>query len=391
MKNKVITVLALLGFLIASCKKPYDPPAVTSTTNYLVVEGLINTGSDTTTISLSRTIKLDNNTIAKPELHATVSVQDDNNVNYPLAEIGNGKYDAFLNLDKTKKYRLHITTLDGTEYASDFSASVNTPDIDSIPYKVTSTGIQFYVNTHDPVNNTRYYRWSFEETWAYVSLDFSIYQFLNGKIVPRFVNASINTCYKTNPSQQVLIGSSAKLAQDVIAMQPVNFVAASSGKISHGYSFLLKQYGLTQAAYTYWDNLKKNTEQLGSIFDAQPSTATGNIHCITHPEIPVFGYIGVSTVKSQRIFIDHNNTALYLPYYIPPPDTTACESMIISIAPRNTFDQRANDLFAQGDYIPFSDQGLNGVILGYFYAPKECVDCRLKSPFGTTIKPIFWK
>lgn len=390
MSSKLYSLL-FLATLIWSCKKPYNPPITTAPTNYLVVEGLINTGTDSTIITLGRTIKLDSNTIAKPELHAQVVVQSDNNASYPLIEIGSGKYASPLNLDRTKNYRLHIVTSDGTEYASDYAASINTPDIDSIPYKVTSTGIQFYVNTHDAANNTRYYRWSFEETWSYVSYYYSFYQFLNGKIVPRLVNASINTCYKSALSQQVLIGSSVKLAQDVIAMQPVNFVAATSGKISFGYSFLLKQYGLTQAAYQYWDNLKKNTENLGSIFDAQPSTITGNIHCITHPETPVLGFISVSTIKSKRIFIDHNNIALYTPYYIPPPDTTACKRKGIAIAPLSTFDQRANNTFGRGDSIPIIDQGLNGVIYGYVYAPKECVDCRLKFPFGTTTKPIFWK
>ncbi|WP_419801383.1 DUF4249 domain-containing protein [Mucilaginibacter sp.] len=391
MKNIILLLSLFILGVVFSCKKSYNPPAIAVNTNYLVVEGLINTGADTTTISLSRTIKLDSNTVAKPEPKAAVSVQDENNNNYPLTELAAGKYSALLNLSNTHKYKLHILTADGNEYTSELLAAINTPDIDSIPYKVTNTGIQFYVNTHDPQNKTRYYRWSFEETWAYVSFHQSIYQFLNGKIVPRSISASINTCYKSQFSKQIVVGSSEKLAQDIINLQPVNYVAAVSGKISNGYSFLLKQYGLTQAAYSYWENLKKNTENLGSIFDAQPSTITGNIHCITHPEIPVLGFISVSTVKSKRIFIDHNNIALYTPYYIPPPDTMVCRAKSISIAPASSFDQRANNTFARGDSVLITDQGFNGVIYGYSYAPKGCIDCRLKPPFGTTIKPPFFK
>ena len=389
--------MLLLGLFMLSlnlgCKKPYNPPAINVASSYLVVEGVINPSIDSTVITLSRTVKLDNNTTAKPELRAKVVVQSDNNTSYPLTEIGSGKYASSLNLDRTKKYRLYIVTSDGTEYASDFAASVNTPDIDSIPYKVTSTGIQFYVNTHDPANNTRYYRWNFDETWSYVSFYYSMYEYKNGKIIYRPVSDLIYTCYKTRQSQQVLLGSSAKLAQDEIYLQPVNFVAAASGKVSFGYSFLLKQYGLTQAAYTYWDNLKKNTESLGSVFDAQPSTITGNIHCITHPEIPVLGFISVSTVKSKRIFIDHNNIALYTPYYIPPPDTNDCPRKGIPIAPLNTFAQRLNNTFGKGDSTPITDQSdpFRGVIVGYSYSATDCVDCRLKSPFGTTTKPVFWK
>lgn len=90
MRIKTAFPFLLLFCINLSCKKPYTPPAVTATTNYLVVEGLINTGSDSTIISLSRTIKLDSNTIAKPELRATISVQNDNNSNYPLTELGKG-------------------------------------------------------------------------------------------------------------------------------------------------------------------------------------------------------------------------------------------------------------------------------------------------------------
>ncbi len=384
MRIKTAFPFLLLLCINLSCKKPYVPPAVTAITNYLVVEGLINTGSDSTVINISRTVKLNNNT--KPELHAQVVVQSDNNASYPLTEIGSGKYASSLNLDNTKKYRLHILTANGTEYASDYEASVNTPDIDSIPYTVTSTGIQFYVNTHDPTNNTRYYRWSFVETWSYISFYYSIYEFLNEKIIYRPASDLVFTCYKTKPSQQVLIGSSAKLTQDIIAMQPVNFVAAASGKISFGYSFLLNQYGLTKAAYEYWDNLKKNTESLGSIFDAQPSTATGNIHCITHSEIPVLGYISVSTVKSHRIFIDHHNIALNTPYYVPPLDSVVCKPDTIFFGSKD-YDQRLKNIFAKNDYIPITVDALKGVI----YASKECVDCRFKLPFGTNVKPIFWK
>jgi len=391
MSSKPYLLLILFVALIWSCKKPYNPPVVSAPTNYLVVEGLINTGTDSTIISLGRTVKLDSNTTTKPELHAQVIVQSDNNVSYPLTEIGSGKYASSLNLDRTKKYRLHIVTTDGTEYASDYAASVNTPDIDSIPYKVTSTGIQFYVNTHDPTNNTRYYRWSFDETWSYVSYYSSLYKIINGKIVLRQINDNVYTCYKSQSSHQVLIGTSAKLAQDEIYLQPVNFVAASSGKISSGYSFLLNQYGLTQAAYIYWDNLKKNTESLGSIFDAQPSTITGNVHCVTHLETPVLGFISVSTVKSRRLFIDHNNIALFTPYYIPPPDTSQCKTEAIPAAPLNTLDQRVNDVYGKGYYTPVSSVSNNGVVVFYTYAPNDCVDCRLKSPYGTTVKPPFWK
>ena len=69
-------------------------------------------------------------------------------------------------------------------------------------------------------------------------------------------------------------------------------------------------------------NLKKNTEQLGSIFDALPSQINGNIHSATNPSEPVIGYISVGNVSSQRIFI----TKQQLPSsWIPTPTYLYCQ------------------------------------------------------------------
>ena len=43
-----------------ACRKPYSPPITTANVNYLVVEGVINSGADSTIIKLSRTTPLSN-------------------------------------------------------------------------------------------------------------------------------------------------------------------------------------------------------------------------------------------------------------------------------------------------------------------------------------------
>lgn len=381
---------------MTGCVKPYYPVVVATPHNYLVVEGLINSGNDSTFITLTRTVTLNNAYTVNPELNALVTVEGESNYSYPLTEFGNGHYTAGpLNLDNSKKYRLHIKVNDGREYVSDFSDVKNTPDIDSISYKVQNNGIQFYVNAHDPQNTTRYYRWNFDETWKYVSYYRSFYKLVNGRPTFRYAyNAGDNIyeCYKTSQSKQIIISSSAKLGQDVIAMQPIDFVSAVSGKLAKGYSILLRQYALNAAAYTYWQELKKNTEQLGSIFDAQPSSLTGNLHCTTNAAEPVIGYISISSVKSKRIFIDPFKINLYAPGYIPPPLPIECVSVYIPIAPSESFDFRLNRVFGSGDSVLINAVQPRGApaIIGYAYAQKECVDCRSKSPNGVNVKPDFW-
>jgi hypothetical protein len=388
----------MIAILMTGCRKAYNPPVIANNATYLVVEGIINSGADSTIIKLSRTIPLSSTEAPKPEVNATVSVENDKGGDIQLNELGNGRYSSgVLNLDNTLKYRLRVKTSQSQEYLSDFVAAKNTPDIDSLNYVVQNNGVQFYVNAHDPNNNTRYYRWEFDETYKYVSFLRSEWRYEYGK-EPIYRNPflrpeeNILECYKTQLSHQVLLGSSAKLAQDVIFKQPVNFIEASSGKISYVYTMLMRQYALTPEAYIYWENLKKNTEQLGSIFDAQPSSIPGNIHCITKPDEPVIGYMSASSVKSKRIFVDKFYVDLFVPYYFGPPSPEGCLEKFIDVDPTESFLFRLQQTVGSGDSILVVAKYPTGIPIpfAYTYARKECVDCRLKTPFGTNVKPPYW-
>src|SRR6202012_4114028 len=93
----------------------------------------------------------------------------------------------------------------------------------------------------------------------------------------------------------------------VVYQNPLTQIPLTSEKVETKYSIIVRQYALTQEAYNFYQNIKKNTEQLGSIFDAQPSQLSGNIHNVTNPNEPVVGYVTVSTVQSKRIFIAHES------------------------------------------------------------------------------------
>ncbi|MEP6611202.1 MAG: DUF4249 domain-containing protein, partial [Mucilaginibacter sp.] len=149
MKNRIHCLLALI--LIVGCKKPYYPNVIAAPDSYLVVEGMINSGSDSTIIKLNRTVKLSQGTNINAELNAKLNVEGDDNTSYALAEKASGVYIyPGLNLNTSHKYRLRIKTTNGKEYISDFEAPLNTPGIDSLAYHIQSDGVSVNVNTHDP-------------------------------------------------------------------------------------------------------------------------------------------------------------------------------------------------------------------------------------------------
>jgi hypothetical protein len=375
-----------------ACKKPFEPAITAIDASYLVVEGVINSGNDSTFIKLSHTFKLDS-TNSKVEVGARVLIESDKNDTYTLNEIKPGKYFIFgLNLSTDRNYRLHIFTTDNKEYTSDYVENKITPPIDTITYKPTQSGLLFYASAHDNANKTKYYRWDYDETWSYASRYVSWFVYKDQKVVPRTADSVLTTCYRfATPSNNSVVSSSVKLTNDVISNFPVGYVDAKTGKLSHVYSVNVKQYALTPGAFAYWQLLKKNTEQLGSIFDASPSQLIGNIHSVTNPKEIVIGYLSVSTITRKRIFIPGRSLPFYTTIKNPtdPPDDV-CALKLMPLKPAETLDDRLYATFLSGDTL-FADATFNNdtkEMIAYKYGPKICIDCRLLG--GTIIKPSYW-
>jgi hypothetical protein len=426
MKKAKYNIIALLLLTMSiSCKKAYVAQLTSTATGYLAVDGPIISG-DSTFIKVSRTTSLSDTTQSKAELKAVVSVEDDQNKLYMLSEQGKGVYTlGVTNFSTIRKYRLDIKTSNGKIYQSDFVQMKVTPPIDSLYFKQTGPQtINFYVNTHDATNNTRYYRWDYKETWSYVSCYSPTFQYKNGVIFPIVPGstADISTCYQNAMSNEIFIGSSANITQDIITAQQLGSLVGGTVKIAHVYVMQLRQYALTEAGFKYYQNLKTNTENLGSIFDAQPSTTTGNIHCITSPTDLVLGFISASTVTAKQYNLHNTDLKFQLQSvyptgavstgYFAPPDIEACTVTIAQppqpptarispgtpwlflAAPAANYSLRLARTLATGDSLVITADatpdanGVIDVINSFTYAPKICVDCRLRG--FTNIRPSYF-
>jgi len=393
MKAPVKPLLQLCFLLMVfSCKKPYTPAITASNPGYLVVEGVVNSGSDTTVINLSRTVSLGDSKVNSPETGAKVIVESSKNDQYALAETIAGTYVAInLNLPTDRTYRLHIFTSKNKEYASDFVKNMITPPVDSVYGVPDKAGVQFYVSTHDAANNTGYYRWSYSESWTYLidPAEQSEWDFVNNQIVPRSTaNLISNTCYKFGPASSNIFLGASHLAQAAVSKAPLGYVAASTGRLAGTFSLTVKQYALTGEAYTFWNLLKTNSEQLGTLFDAQPSSSVTNIHSVTNPDEPVVGYASVSTVATKKIFL--SGRTLPLAVETPPILPLECLTKYIPVDPIATFQSRLQQTFGSGDSIIINAVTIyhTTTILGYDYAAKNCLDCQTSG--GTNVTPPDW-
>lgn len=401
LKRTIVLLAAIITAL--SCRKPYDPPAISGPRGYLVVEGIINAGSDSTIFKLSRTVNLDSITGSRPELHAILNVHSDNNTSYPLTETGNGKYGCpGLNLDNTRQYHLQIKTANNEVYLSDYAPVLNSPPIDTVSWDTKGAlnipGLNVYVSTHDPAGKVIYYRWAYSESWIFHA-NFESLFYSNGDTVllRNLSTQNITDCWGVDTSGSILLGSSAKLSRDVIYQMPVTSIASTSEKVGAEYSILVTQYALTADAYNFYTNLKKNTESLGSIFDPEPSQINGNIICTTNPAEPVIGYVSVGASAAKRIFITSNQLPNWptLSYY------GNCKLEFVSGGQCCFFD--AGGYNQVNEYINYNighystpfipiDQilqfGNHGPVIGYTASSRPCADCTLR---GKNKQPAFWR
>jgi hypothetical protein len=399
-----LLICLLFTGLALGCKKPYLPPIISSPGAYLVVEGVIAGGSQPTIIKLSRTVNLSNTVSLNPVKGVVLTVESNQSDSYPLLETTPGTYvSAGITLDNSKKYRLRIKTTDNKQYLSDFVVVVNSPPIDSVYYKTSTNGLNMYADTHDPQNNTRYYRWDYQETWIIHSTYDSYFKSNGDTVLFRdLVNDNIYQCWSSDSSSTIVLNSSAKLSKDIITDNLITSIPVSSEKIGVKYSILIRQYALSADAYSFWQNLKKNTEQLGSIFDAEPTQLIGNIHSITNVSEAVIGYISAGNVSSQRIFIANQQLpawqatlaypnctidSLLFKYQIPhSPQVVYQEDQFYNYnSPR--FLGTSTQLIPIGPiYIP--GRHIRDSLVGHTGAFPECVDCTLR---GTNKQPVFWK
>jgi hypothetical protein len=374
--------------LLVSCVEPYFPEVIENPNQFLVVDGTIN-GTGVTTVKLSRTQNIAETGTPMLEAGATLLLEEEQGAQYPLQENIIGIYTSSdLNLDLNKRYRLFIRLLGGQEYASDFVSVKPTPPIDEVGWKVLDNTLELYVNSHDPQNNTHYYRWEYDATWAYTAAFQSSmkYDETSEKVVPRTnSDENIYRCWKTEYSAAIKTGTSSKLSQDVIFEYPLLTLPSRSEELRIKYSVLVKQYALTQEAYQYWESLRKNTESIGTLFDPLPSQLTGNVHNLKNPDEPVIGYVGASTVQEKRIFISREQLPEDWEIYHPP-----CQMDSLLPEPPQTLQDLAG-YFKGGFNMPVTEiyppSGFPTPI-GYMVAGKNCVDCRLR---GTNVKPDFWE
>lgn len=366
----------ILVFITISCVTEFIPQ-VSEEKELLVVEGLITDQPEPNIIKLTKSLPLGKKSEAIPLGGCNVTISDNLGNKYYLNEKSTGTYvtdPAYFRGVIGRFYTLNIRTSKTERNLTYESYPVEmkpVPQIDSVYYEKTiikekyenfpgTDGCQIYLNTNDPGNSCRFYRWDYDECW----------------ILRLLWPVDNMKCWIYDRSKSILIKSTASINESTIDRYPVTYITNETDRLKMEYSIMVNQYSLNEEEYNFWDNLKTLTEQVGGLYDVVPYSIPGNLYCLENQTEKVLGYFSVSAKSSKRIFIEDSFAGIVDQYADCISDTIPT------------------------DY-PESIEGINKTVwallvkIHTFTAPgytiiterKGCADCTVR---GTTVEPDFW-
>jgi Domain of unknown function (DUF4249) len=341
----------------------------------LVVEGLITDKPEANIIKLSRPNHLGLTTAPLPISDCIVTVSDDSGQSFTFSETKPGTYAS----DPAKfqgvigrLYTLHITANLGTRqnYESFPMELKPVPAIDSVYYErvvfsesngttAGQEGCQIFLDTHDPANECKFFRWEYSETWEFH--------------LPYTVPNSV--CWVSNNSDVINIKNTSIIGEDRISRFPLILVTNQTDRLRVKYSLLVNQYSLTEDEYNYWEKLQNISEQVGGLYDIIPSAIPSNIYCVDDPNQKVLGYFSVSAKSAVRIFIKDRFAGVRTEY----TDQTCIADTVIGNNPIQYLNSSVWVIINN----PLPPPGYRVTT-----RIKACYDCTMR---GTKVMPDFWQ
>ncbi|MEA1878524.1 MAG: DUF4249 domain-containing protein [Bacteroidota bacterium] len=378
-------IIFILIISIQSCIDPFIPET-TRYDNVLFIECLLS--NDTTQkqmvkISYSVPIMSESGStgsnIPVKATGANVQVVRDDQEHYSFPEVEPGHYLASDMIPEAgRAYRL-IVMYNGNIFESDFENMRASPPIDSITYKHTLDrlsetgdvydGYRFYASTHEEEDGPSYYRWESVGTYLF-KIPHEATHIWNGYSQIPASNRDVTFCWTTKVINGIYTGDTEGLSQNKIIEAPLHFESQYGDALSIRYSLNVKQFAITNNAWTFWSDMVRQVNQNGGMYDTQPFRIQGNIRCITDPELFVAGIFEVAGYSEARIFLNQPTEFDIIPV-VCPMDTIGTEDLPWYQIPTGSF---------------ITYDGGSGE---YFYSSPKCYDCTLKN--GTTKKPAFWE
>jgi hypothetical protein len=391
MREKLPSAFAVILLLILTgCVERYDPGEEVLKTGTLVINAHLTDRPGVQQIEISRSTTLRFSEY-EPVAGCYAALVREDGADRGFSDAGNGKYRSLLDaafLQTGMSYRLHVITPEGNEYESDFEMLRPVPEIDSVYYQVepdpyseengSQDGIRFYLDFTYDSNAYQYLRWELVETYEFHNPVLEGYIYDVDRVIKPLPDTSYwRICWITNELPAIYSMSLTYLDMGGYIRKPLNYVLniQEEQKLHHKYSLLVKQYSVSQAAFYYWDELRKTSQEAGGLFDRQPAILQSNICNIRDGDEEVLGYFSMSGMTERRVFAEN----------VEGIDTTPDKWYCFPI-PRGPGGMG----YVPRAFLPlyFARGWMDGQ--SYFeQVNKHCLDCRAYRN-STHIRPDFW-
>ena len=294
--------------------------------------------------------------------------------------------------DPGQQYRLVVSYRNRT-YVSAWESVVPAAAIDSISYTVSSDHLSMTIDvtSHGNADNL-YYRWTAREDWEYHTPYSASHYFVPAgsydregnyyktpSVVPYKNGENSYYCWSSGRVAALLLASAEALSENRIVRHDLYSISCYERRISYIYSVELTQLSLSETAYRYWENIQKNSGDVGGLFSPEPFDMRGNLSCEEDPDEWVVGYISASFPSVKRIFIDAERIGF--------PRISVEDRAVYDLVPFSTVDVHWPRLYRSG-YVPYAHTPM-GEPNEFDWIDRRCVDCRVWGN-GSKVKPDFW-
>lgn len=297
--------LAVIG--LSGCIEPFEL-SIEQQAGIVSINGRITNAAEAQYVFIGSTTA--ENRIANPIGGAEVRLYDDFGNSWQYFEELPGTYVipvGGINVLPETSYHIEALLPNGKVYTSLPEKMPSLLVKDSIYYgfntisEINENGLEVSTNVFEvfidsdipQIDEPLYIKWEIEEAWELKPTDFPD---IWGEIPPPCFYSSYPDPQRINLYNS-LEEKSGSFAGRLMAQTEIGVPFVTR------YASNVYQYAITEATYAYWNNVRKNIDQTGSIFDIPPALIRGNIANIQDAEELVFGYFSASMVKESRVIV----------------------------------------------------------------------------------------
>ena len=349
------------------------------------------------------------------EQDALVTVSDDLGNNYRFNETSPGTYTSEVAFEAQQgvAYELQVVTADGTSYYSARESYNGDAEIDQLYAsrefnEEGKEGVYIYLDGTGADEDSKYYRYTYEETYKIKSPNWQPQDFVLTNYNPcalpvitydlKIINREDEegkVCYGKQGSNEIIQHSTLGFQENRITRFPIRFLDRNNFIISHRYSVLVKQFVQSQRAYNFYRTLDSFSTSESVFSSVQPGLLEGNIKADGNLDKKVLGYFEVAPVTEKRLYFNYSDLfpdeplpdyAIACNPWSPPLEhpSYCYTGMVIWPCPLSIVESVNINLIS---YHSLNSEGV-GVCPGpYLVNYRACGDCTV---LGASQVPDFW-